>query len=137
MKKLIEWLSGGIIKDLGQILDDLITSKEEREQAKAALKGMILDHALETDKLRASIISDEAKGNFLQRSWRPILMLAFGAVIVFGWVLYPIIKAFNPALPDLEPVPHDLWSVLEIGIGGYIMGRSVEKLAPNVTVNKK
>ncbi|WP_036384875.1 3TM-type holin [Muricauda sp. MAR_2010_75] len=137
MNKILDWLKGTIIKDIGSIVDDVVTTKEEKELLKNKLINMVLGHALETDKLRAGIISDEAKGNFLQRTWRPILMLCFGIIIMFGWVIYPVIRAFNPALPDLEPVPHELWIVLQIGIGGYIVGRSAEKIAPQINVNKK
>ena len=137
MKKLLEWLSGGIIKDVGSILDEVVTTKEEKEEAKNRLVNMILQHALETDKLRSDIIKDEAKGNFLQRSWRPILMLCFGLIVIFGWVIYPTIRAFDSSLPELDPVPVEMWSVLQIGIGGYIVGRSAEKISENVKISRK
>ena len=34
MKKLWQWLSGNVIKDVGEVLDELITTDEERLQAK-------------------------------------------------------------------------------------------------------
>ncbi|MCS7280543.1 MAG: hypothetical protein NZ583_02795 [Desulfobacterota bacterium] len=30
-------------------------------------------------------------------------------------------------LPSLE-IPPDMWTLLEIGIGGYVVGRSAEKI---------
>ena len=40
--------------------------------------------------------------------------------------------AFNWKVPVLEP---SFWTLLELGIGGYIIGRSVEKVARDVTQN--
>ena len=34
MKKLWQWLSGNVIKEVGQVLDELITTDEERLEAK-------------------------------------------------------------------------------------------------------
>lgn len=137
MKKILEWLSGGIIKDLGKIVDDVVTTKEEKETLKNQLVNMILDHALTSDKLKAAIIETEAKGNFLQRSWRPIVMLSFAAVVVFQFFLYPILKAFNPEMPDLPVLERPFWDLLMIGIGGYVVGRSAEKIVPQINFNKK
>ncbi|UII79571.1 3TM-type holin [Flagellimonas sp. CMM7] len=136
MKKILEWLSGGIIKDLGNIVDDLTTTKEEKEILKNRLVNMILQHALESNKLKAAIIGEEARGNFLQRSWRPIVMLAFAAVVVFQFFLYPVIKSFKPELPELPVLERPFWDLLMIGIGGYVVGRSAEKIVPQLSFNK-
>ncbi|WP_136465195.1 3TM-type holin [Flagellimonas onchidii] len=136
MKKLLEWLRGGIIKDVGSIIDDVVTTKEERDVLRNRLVNMILQHSLESDKLKAAIIEEEAKGNGLQRSWRPIVMLAFALVVVFQYFLYPVIKSFNPELPELPQLDRPFWDLLMIGIGGYVVGRSAEKIVPQINFNK-
>lgn len=136
MKKILEWLSGGIIRDLGKIVDDVVTTDEERQILKSKLQSMILDHALTSDKLRAAIIEEEARGNFLQRSWRPIIMLAFAFIVIFQKVLYPVIRLFNSDLPELPPFEMPFWELLTIGIGGYLVTRSAEKIIPQINFNK-
>lgn len=72
-----------------------------------------------------AIIVAEASGNWLQRSWRPLLMLFFGGLIGARW--------FGFSAPNLAPDEYlELWSIVKIGIGGYVIGRSVEKTAPAV-----
>ena len=61
----------------------------------------------------------EAQGNWLQKSWRPLVMLCFTFIILLG-VFIPI-----PLLDDNS----EFWNLLEIGLGGYVIGRGGEKMA--------
>ncbi|MDB0603186.1 3TM-type holin [Tenacibaculum maritimum] len=129
MKRFFSWLTGDIFKKAGDIIDDLVTTDEERLAAKNALHRMLTEEALASDKIRAEIIQTEAKGNFLQRSWRPILMLSFGFVVLYSKFIAP---AFNLPNSELEP---DFWELLRLGIGGYVIGRSAEKITKSITEN--
>ena len=64
----------------------------------------------------------EAQGNWLQKSWRPLVMLCCTFIILLG-VFIPI-----PLLDDNS----EFWNLLEIGLGGYIIGRSVEKVTGKI-----
>lgn len=129
MKKLFGWLTGDIFKKAGDALDNIITSDEERLAARNALQQVLIDEALKSQQIQAEIINAEAKGNFLQRSWRPILMLGFGFVVLYSKFIAP---AFNLPNTELEP---DFWELLRLGIGGYVIGRSAEKITKSVTEN--
>jgi len=77
---------------------------------------------------QAQIITAEAQGNsWLQRSWRPITMLTFLVLVcldAFGWLAF--------RLSD------QAWVLLQIGLGGYVIGRSGEKIAkPVITAMQK
>lgn len=131
MKKVIEWFGGGLVKDLLGGLDKLFTSKEEKIKAENVIKQILIEKQLELQKMQTEIIVTEAKGNWLQRSWRPILMLAFGFIVIYVKFIAPL---FNLTTPELEI---EFWELLKIGIGGYVVGRSAEKISKNVTFNKK
>ena len=77
MKKILDWFGGSVVKDLLGGLDNLFTSKEEKIKAENVIKQILIEKELELQKMQTDIIIAEAKGNWLQRSWRPILMLAF------------------------------------------------------------
>ncbi|AGO47269.1 structural protein [Cellulophaga phage phi48:2] len=136
MKKIYDWLTGGVLKEVGGILDDLVTTKEEKLNIEVKLKEIALKASLESQKLQSSIISDEAKGNFLQRSWRPIVMLCFTLIVVFHYFLYPILLTFGN-FPELPLLTVDFWGLLQIGIGGYVGGRTIEKVVPQILDYKK
>jgi len=131
MKKVIEWFGGGLVKDLLGGLDKLFTSKEEKIKAENLIKQILIEKQLELQKMQTEIIVTEAKGNWLQRSWRPILMLSFGFIVIYVKFIAPL---FNLTTPELEI---EFWELLKIGIGGYVIGRSAEKISKNVTFNKK
>ena len=75
---------------------------------------------------QADIVKTEAaSSHWLAANWRPLLMLTFGALIVARW--------FGWAAPNLSEAEYlKLWSIVEFGLGGYVVGRSVEKIAPTV-----
>lgn len=131
MKKVIEWFGGGLVKDLLGGLDKLFTSKEEKIKAENVIKQILIEKQLELQKMQTEIIVTEAKGNWLQRSWRPILMLAFGFIVIYVKFIAPL---FDLTTPELEI---EFWELLKIGIGGYVVGRSAEKISKNVTFTKK
>ena len=131
MKKIIDWFGGSVIKDLLGGLDKLFTSKEEKIKAESIIKQILIEKQLELQKMQTEIILAEAKGNWLQRSWRPILMLSFGFIVIYVKFLAPV---FGLTIPALEI---EFWELLKIGIGGYVVGRSAEKISKNITISKK
>jgi len=119
-------LGGDAIKDVGNIIDNLHTSDEEKAILRNELFAMqsslqirVLEYEKNLLSKQSQIITAEAQGNsWLQRSWRPITMLVFLLLVVldsFGWLS-------NPLAPEA-------WTLLQIGLGGYVVGRSAEKLA--------
>jgi hypothetical protein len=131
MKKILNWFGSNVLKDLLGGLDKLFTSKEEKIKAEALIKEIILSKQLELQRMQADIIIAEAKGNWLQRSWRPILMLCFGFIVMYVKFFAPL---FGWNIPELE---NEFWNLLQLGIGGYVVGRSAEKISKNITISKK
>jgi hypothetical protein len=131
MKKIVEWFGGSVVKDLLGGLDNLFTSKEEKIKAQNVIKQILIQKELELQKMQTEIIVTEAKGNWLQRSWRPILMLAFGFIVIYVKFVAPL---FDLKIPELE---NEFWNLLQIGIGGYVIGRTGEKMMNSYTDSKK
>ena len=130
MNKIFKWFTGGLVKEVGNVIDKLFTSEEERLKAKNEIFKVLQEQQLELQKLQTEIIVTEANSNWLQRSWRPILMLAFGFIVIYVKFIAPL---FSLPIPPLED---EFWNLLQLGIGGYVVGRSVEKVAGNITINK-
>jgi hypothetical protein len=117
------------IKGVFGLIDDLHTSDEEKltlKQQMFALQAQLMSHAMDFEarqiEARAKIVEAEAKSEgFLTRSWRPIVMLTFCGLVVARWF------GLSANIP-LE-IEQQLWMLLQIGIGGYVAGRSAEKVA--------
>jgi len=112
-----------------KILEKIIPDKSAREAA--ALKLIEVQQAGVFKELEASmnVIVTEAKSeHFITATWRPITMLTFVAIIANNYILYPYLSLFWSDAPVLE-IPPDMWALLKIGLGGYVVGRSGEKIA--------
>ena len=123
---LITDLISGIFKPAATLIDELHTSGEERLQAKghlldvqAAAMQRVFDYEKKMITGQQAIVTAEANSsNWLSASWRPITMLTFLALVVgdtFGLFA--------------TPLRDEAWSLLQIGLGGYVVGRSGEKIA--------
>ena len=130
MSKILNWFTGGLVKEVGKVIDNLFTSDEERLNAKNEVFKVLQEQKLKLQQLQTEIILAEANGNWLQRSWRPILMLSFGFIVIYVKFIAPL---FSLPIPPLED---EFWNLLQLGIGGYVVGRSVEKVAKNITIKK-
>jgi hypothetical protein len=130
MKKILEFFGSNVIGDIGKVIDNLFTSDEERINARNKIMQVLKEKELELQKMQTDIIIAEAKGNWMQRSWRPLLMLSFGFIVIYVKFIGPL---FNLPIPELEI---EFWDLLKIGIGGYVVGRTGEKMMTNY-VNKK
>lgn len=119
----------GSILDLGStIIDKIWPDVGEREKAKLKLMELQQSGQLAELEGRLKIMLAEMSGNWLQRSWRPILMLVIVAIVANNYLLYPYLALFWDNAPKLE-LPTQLWSLMELGLGGYVVGRSAEKVA--------
>ena len=130
MKKILNFLTGNVLQEIGKVIDNIFTNDEERLQAKNELTRIIQSKELELQKMQTDVIIAEANGNWLQRSWRPILMLSFGFIVIYVKFVAPL---FGLPIPPLE---NEFWNLLQLGIGGYVVGRSAEKIAGNITLKK-
>jgi type IV secretory pathway VirB4 component len=123
--------------NVSQLIDEVVTTKEEEgelrnaaSKIKSRLMQELSNAESEAEKRKKELIKTEMTGNLLQRSWRPVLMLLFGVVLIYHHFLASVFS-----LPTTE-LPAEFWELLKLGIGGYIIGRSGEKIAGSGAVQK-
>ena len=109
-----------------KLIDKIIPDKEAADKAKLELFKLDQEGKLTELKAQAQIINTEAASqHWLAANWRPITMLIFVGLIVARW--------FGWAAPNLAEEEYiKLWSIVELGLGGYVIGRSVEKIVPTI-----
>lgn len=120
-------LLSDLVGEIGSVVSTLSVSSKEKKQIEADLLAAVARQEEELRRSQASIIGAEAQGNWLQRSWRPVIMLVFAAIVLVG-------TFFD--LPILDDTSR-FWDLLEIGIGGYVIGRSAEKVADRLKGGRK
>ena len=128
-----------IIAPLAKILfntvDKAVLDKDQAEKLKAQLNTQLLQSSTEELKAAASIVEAEAKSNWFVAGWRPTLMYVLIFILVWNYIAGPVVKIFTGTIITFE-LPGDVWTLLNIGLGGYVVGRSGESIARTL-INKK
>lgn len=117
-----------LAKILFNTIEKSIPDKDLQDKLKAQLNEQLLKSSTEELKAAASIVEAEAKAGWFSASWRPLLMYVLIFVLVFNYIFAPIIKMITGHLVGFE-LPGDVWTLLQIGLGGYVVGRSGESIA--------
>ena len=113
---------GPLIGGLFSVIDKAVADKDEAARIKARLQEMVLTGQMKEIEAAAAVIVAEARSeSWIARSWRPLLMLLFGVIIANNYLVVPL---FGTPSADIPP---DMWDLLKLGVGGYVLGRSVEK----------
>lgn len=117
---------GLLVKPVSDIINNIIDKIAPDAQLASELKAAFISELLRVDadgfKAQASILLAEVNGeSWLQRNWRPMLMVWFSVLIGGYWFGYT---------PEnlSEATVLKLFSLVQIGMGGYIIGRSGEKM---------
>ena len=76
MKKIIEWLSGGVIKEIGNVLDNLTTSEEEKLEIKKQVQQILEDADTKAqEQVSSRWASDMQSDSFLSKNIRPMVLI--------------------------------------------------------------
>ncbi len=122
---------GKVFDGLFGLIDQKIEDKDKANELKSTLNTILLtsDMTKFSEEINAQqniIIAEATGGSWLQRNWRPGLMALFGAIVANNYIVYPYLRLFWPEAPIME-IPPDMWALLKLGVGGYVVGRSAEK----------
>ena len=124
LNKLFSGGASKLVESVGGVLDNVITTKDEKLEAKRLLKQVILSHEAEmekniTDRWSADMNSD----SWLSKNVRPMTLI----FLVVSTVLMIFIDAGTIQFTVEEKWTDLLQLVLITVIGAYFGGRSLEK----------
>ena len=124
----------GLFKPVNDIVGTITDGNTKKLELANQLAKMQSDVTMQVLDLQAQLVESQSKNiqtemtgaSWLQRNWRPITMLTFLALVVldsFGFLA--------------NPLNDGAWALLQIGLGGYVVGRSAEKIIPKMGALKK
>ena len=117
-----------LAKILFSTIEKSVPDKDLQEKLKSQLQTQLLQSNTQELQAAAKIIEAEAKAGWFASSWRPLLMYVLIFILVWNYVIGPVIKVFTGAVISFE-LPGDVWTLLNVGLGGYVIGRSAESVA--------
>lgn len=120
---------GAVGPVIGQIAKNLFPDPADelkRVSLQNDLQLAMMQNAGAIEQAAAAIIKNEAESeHWLAANWRPITMLTFLALIVARW--------FGLTVPGIsEELELKLFDIIQVGLAGYVVGRSVEKAGPAI-----
>ena len=121
MKKLIQLITGGLIKDVGKVIDNLTTTDEERLAAKLKIEELLEQADKDAqDQVTARWQSDMSSDSFLSKNIRPM-------VLIYLTVIFTILSFFDGNVGEFkiaEQYVPIFQSLLITVYGAYFVGRT-------------
>jgi hypothetical protein len=123
--KLFSSGASELVKDVGGVLDELITSTDEKLAAELKIKELIAKHEVEMEReVSARWSADMTSDSWLSKNVRPMVLI----FLVVSTVLLVFIDAGAIAFEVKASWVDLLQLVLITVIGAYFGGRSLEKV---------
>jgi hypothetical protein len=124
MKKIFKALTGGLLRDIGKVIDNLHTSDEERLEAKRKLQELLEQADKEAqDQVTSRWKYDMQSDSFLSKNIRPL-------VLVFLTVMFTLLAFTDGNIAGFkvqEQYVPIFQSLLITVYGAYFVGRTWEK----------
>ena len=112
-----------IVDSVGEIIDGVVTNKEEKLNAKAKIKEIMNSYKIEVEKNITARWEADTNGNILTRSVRPLVLI----FLIVCTMLLVFIDSGSIAFQVEDKWTDLLQLTLITVIGAYFGGRSVEK----------
>ena len=124
MKKLWEWLTGNVIKEVGQVIDNLTTSKEEKLEAQRLITQILEKADSEAqEQVTSRWESDMKSDSVLSKNIRPM-------VLIYLTVIFTVCAFFDGNIGEFKIAEEyrPIFQTLLVTVyGAYFVGRSWEK----------
>ncbi len=133
MKKIWQWLTGSVIKEVGEVLDNLTTTKEEKLEAQRLITEILEKADKEAqEQVTKRWESDMQSDSFLSKNIRPI-------VLIYLTVIFTVCAFFDGNIGEFkiseEYIP--IFQTLLVTVyGAYFVGRTWEKAKSITSKNK-
>ncbi|QDP46359.1 MAG: hypothetical protein GOVbin1709_21 [Prokaryotic dsDNA virus sp.] len=125
ISKIFSAGAGELVKNVGGVIDNLTTSKEEKMEAERKIKDMIMGYEAEMQKQVTERWSMDMKSDsWLSKNIRPLVLI----FLVVSTVLLVFIDAGVISFEVKASWVDLLQLVLITVIGAYFGGRSLEKV---------
>mgnify|MGYP003671041245 FL=1 len=125
MSKLLDLLGGGVIKQVGDVLDNLTTSKEEKLAAEQKIKEVLMQaESNAQEQVSRRWEADMKSDNWLSKNIRPL-------ICIFLTAMFVVISIFdgNAGGFVISSAYIPIYQTLLITVyGAYFAGRTIEKI---------
>jgi|TARA_R100001082_G_scaffold5751_2_gene3908 hypothetical protein len=126
-------LLASLVEPVTGLLDKVIQDKDKKAQIAFELSTMAERHAQELALAQIKVNQEEAKGNWFQSSWRPLIGWICGLSLAINYLISPICAGFGIIIPQADM---SVMMPLLLGMLGIASMRSVDKAFKTDTKGK-
>ena len=126
-------LLGSLVEPVTGLLDKFIEDKDQKAKIAFDLSTMAERHAQELALAQIKVNQEEAKGNWFQSSWRPLIGWICGLSLAINYLISPICAGFGILIPQADVA---VMMPLLLGMLGIAGMRSVDKAFKTDTKGK-
>ena len=91
-----------LIGPVAGLLDKFIEDKDQKNKLAHDIATMSERHAQELAKQQIQVNKEEAKGNWFQSSWRPLIGWICGLSLMMNYMISPICAGFGIIIPQAD-----------------------------------
>ena len=91
-----------LIGPVAGLLDKFIEEKHQKNKLAHDIATMSERHAQELAKQQIQVNKEEAKGNWFQSSWRPLIGWICGLSLMMNYMISPICAGFGIIIPQAD-----------------------------------
>ena len=114
-----------LLPTIAKTVDKAVEDKDLAKRIEADIQKELIHNTQSEFNAAAKIVLAEAQGSWIKGNWRPVTMLVFVGLICAHWL------GFTPDnLSEAQVL--ELMDLVQIGLGGYVLGRSAEKVSENL-----
>ena len=113
--------AGDVIKAVADVADEYFETDEEKRQFQERVEQRIAD----TNKAQTDINKEDAKGNWFQAGWRPLVGYICAFAMALKFIILPFLVFFTGwAMPEIDWQEISVVLLGMLGLGGL---RTYEK----------
>lgn len=105
------------------LIERLFPDKEKQDAAKLAMQQALNSAQAAQDAAKKDIITAEINSGSWASNWRAYLMMVCISIVGYNWIVVSLLNAVLAPLGTpitAVPVPPELWTLVTVGLGGYI-----------------
>ena len=132
---ILSALSGGLIGQVGSLIDNLHTSQEEKEEAKIKMEELLqkrdaeIEETIRTElqaKERVKVAEMNQSDNFTKRARPGVVWVGLGMMCV-NFTVIPLIESLSGTALSVKNFPEEFWWAWSGVVATWSIGRSMER----------
>jgi len=120
------------MRGVSEVLSAHVRNEGRRDAIALEIEKLAHEHVSQIVNARTKIVLEEMRGNWLQRSWRPVLMFVLMLLLINDYLIFPWYSQIVHGTFDTLEFPALFWYVILLTMVGSVGGEVSQALISNI-----